>query len=227
MKKLTIAIDGYSSCGKSTLARDLAKALNYVYIDSGAMYRAVSLYILENKIDYKNDDDFIINLDHLIDIEFKLIEGDSVIFLNGTNIEEDIRSLDVSNIVSDVATISPIRKNLVTQQQKFGLKNGLVMDGRDIGTVVFPNADLKIFVTADLDIRSWRRYYELEEKGIPVTFEEVKKNLLTRDRIDSTRKDSPLKKADDALLLDNSHLDKEAQLSLSLKWVNQIIRSQS
>lgn len=224
MKRLTIAIDGYSSCGKSTLAKDLAKALNYLYIDSGAMYRAVSLYILKNKIDFENDLEFLESMSDLINIEFKIIDDVSTIFMNGLNVEGDIRSLEVSDIVSEVATISPIRRKLVTQQKELGLKKGIVMDGRDIGTVVFPNADLKIFLTADLDVRSWRRFYELQDKGVNVTFEEVKKNLLSRDKIDSNRKDSPLRKADDALLLDNSKLDKESQLSLVLKWAHQIIQ---
>jgi cytidylate kinase len=221
MNKIIIAIDGYSSCGKSTIAKGLAKVLGYTFIDSGAMYRAVSLYFLENNIAFlpENRDEQAINkaLDS-IQILFVLnpTTGNQETFLNGTNVENEIRKLYVANHVSKVSTISAVRKSLVAKQQAMGNKKGIVMDGRDIGTVVFPNAELKLFVTADADIRAQRRQLELELKGETLALETIKQNLLERDFIDSTRADSPLKKAADAIEIDTSFLNPVQQLELAL-----------
>lgn len=227
MNKIIIAIDGYSSCGKSTIAKGLAKVLGYTFIDSGAMYRAVSLYFLENNIAFlpENRDEQAINkaLD-LIEIRFVLnpTTGNQETFLNGTNVENEIRKLYVANHVSKVSTISAVRKSLVAKQQAMGAQKGIVMDGRDIGTVVFPNAELKLFVTADADIRAQRRQLELEQKGETLALEIIKQNLLERDFIDSTREDSPLKKAADAIEIDTSFLNPEEQLELALKHFKEI-----
>jgi cytidylate kinase len=221
MNKIIIAIDGYSSCGKSTIAKGLAKVLGYTFIDSGAMYRAASLYFLENNIAFlpENRDEQAINkaLDS-IQILFVLnpTTGNQETFLNGTNVENEIRKLYVANHVSKVSTISAVRKSLVAKQQAMGNKKGIVMDGRDIGTVVFPDAELKLFVTADADIRAQRRQLELELKGETLALETIKQNLLERDFIDSTRADSPLKKAADAIEIDTSFLNPEQQLELAL-----------
>ena len=214
---IIIAIDGFSSCGKSTLAKDLAKHLHYKYLDSGAMYRAVTLYCLQNSIDMENEDEIIKNLDH-ISIDFRNINGKNATFLNGKNVEEDIRKMNVSSKVSEVARIPDVRKRLVSLQRELGKSKGIVMDGRDITTVVFPDAELKLFVTADIDIRSQRRYMELTGKNYQVTMEEVKKNLAHRDQIDSNRKHSPLLQAEDAFLLDNSYLNREEQLQVALRF---------
>jgi cytidylate kinase len=221
MNKIIIAIDGYSSCGKSTIAKGLAKVLGYTFIDSGAMYRAASLYFLENNIAFlpENRDEQAINkaLDS-IQILFVLNPNTGIqeTFLNGTNVENEIRKLYVANHVSKVSTISAVRKSLVGKQQAMGNKKGIVMDGRDIGTVVFPDAELKLFVTADADIRAQRRQLELELKGETLALETIKQNLLERDFIDSTRADSPLKKAADAIEIDTSFLNPEQQLELAL-----------
>lgn len=215
-RKIIIAIDGHSSCGKSTLARDVAKSLKYIYVDSGAMYRAVTLYFIWNEIDISDSDQIRESLKK-INISFKTKRGKNLCFLNGELVEDDIRSAEVSDLVSEVATISAVRAHLVAMQKEYGKAKGLVMDGRDIGTVVFPEAELKLFVTADLDIRSHRRYLELKNKGKEISFDAVTANLVKRDHIDSTREDSPLKKADDAIVLDNSQLSTKEQLKAVLK----------
>ena len=211
MKRIIIAIDGFSSCGKSTMAKDLAKEIGYIYIDSGAMYRAVTLYCIEkglfdanNHIDEASLESQMKN----IHISFQLNPETlrPITFLNGTNVEDRIRSLEVSSRVSPVAALSFVRKALVEQQQAMGKDKGIVMDGRDIGTAVFPEAELKIFVTASAEIRAQRRYDELKAKGQEASFEDILHNVEERDRIDQSREVSPLRKAADAILLDNSHL---------------------
>ncbi|MFK7933577.1 MAG: (d)CMP kinase [Saprospiraceae bacterium] len=224
MKKITIAIDGYSSCGKSTLAKDLAAALNYGYVDSGATYRAVTLYFIENQVDI-NDDEAIAKALDDITIEFKSIAGKNTTFLNGCNVEAEIRKMYVSEKVSPVATISVVRRAMVQQQQAMGAAKAIVMDGRDIGTVVFPDAELKIFLTADPIIRAQRRLDELIAKGEKVDLREIQLNLTERDRIDSSRADSPLRKADDAVLVDNTNLSKSEQMAMVLALVQERIKS--
>lgn len=216
---LVIAIDGYSSCGKSTLAQQLADCLSYIYVDSGAMYRAVTLYFLNNDIDYTDIDQVKKALQHIsIDIK-KTDHNITDTILNGKVVSEEIRSMRVSSEVSEVAAISEIRSFLVKQQQAMRDKGGLVMDGRDIGTVVFPNADIKLFIHAELETRVERRYNELIEKGVEIEKNEVRKNLKHRDHIDSTRKDSPLIQAEDAILIDNTDLTIEGQLQKSLNII--------
>lgn len=210
MKKIIIAIDGYSSTGKSTLAKKIAKQLGYIYVDTGAMYRAVSLYAYEKGYIDKNSfkvDKLISDLDH-IHLEFKYNDalGYSEIYLNKKNIEQDIRTLKISNFVSKVAAIPEVRRKLVEQQQVMGLESGIVMDGRDIGTVVFPEAKLKIFMTASAEKRAQRRYKEMIDNGNDVTYESVLENVNSRDLLDTTRNDSPLIKAQDAIEVDNSDL---------------------
>jgi len=226
MKKITIAIDGYSSCGKSTLAKDLAKILNYTFIDSGAMYRGVALYCLNNNIilNGKVDHGLLIQKLEAIHLNFKYnpTTGKSDLYLNNKNVETQIRTIEVAQIVSKVALIKEVRNQLVKLQQAFGTKGGIVMDGRDIGTVVFPNAELKLFITASEDIRTERRFLELTAKGESVSREEIKQNLLERDLIDTTRAESPLKKAKDAITLDNSNLTKQEQLETVLAMVKNI-----
>lgn len=214
--KITIAIDGFSSCGKSTLARDLAKALGYAYVDSGAMYRAVTLYFLENEIDYA-DPTAVRRALPLIQIQFRHQNNGNHTFLNGEDVEEKIRTMEVSQHVSPVAAISQVRKAMVAQQQALGREKGIVMDGRDIGTVVFPEAELKIFLKASPAVRAQRRYEELLKKGWDISKEEVKKNLAERDHIDSTRADSPLKQAEDAIVVDNSLLTPQEQLEYVMR----------
>ena len=223
MKKITIAIDGLSSCGKSTLAKAIAKQLGYVYGDSGAMYRATTLYFLNNGLDWNNELEVKIALKN-IHIHFENIDGKNTTFLNKRNVEDDIRTMRVSESVSPVATVSSIRKKMVSLQQEMGKNGGIVMDGRDIGTVVFPNAELKLFITASADVRTQRRYDELLAKGWTVDYEEIKMNLLERDLIDSTREDSPLKKAADAIELDNSDLDEQTQLKEALELANSVLK---
>ena len=215
MKKITIAIDGFSSCGKSTMAKDLAREIGYIYIDSGAMYRAVTLYCIENGLLH----------DGQIDVERLRSEIDNIrisfrpneetnrpdTYLNGVNVENKIRTMEVSAHVSPVAALDFVREAMVRQQQEMGRQKGIVMDGRDIGTTVFPDAELKIFVTASSEIRAQRRYNELKAKGQAADFDEILENVKQRDHIDQNRKVSPLRKADDALLLDNSHLTIEQQ----------------
>ncbi|MDP4250586.1 MAG: (d)CMP kinase [Bacteroidota bacterium] len=218
-KKIIITIDGWSSCGKSTLAKHLAKKLKYKYIDSGAMYRAITLYFLRNHVDWTNAVSVSEALEDIV-IEFILNPktGESETWLNGENVEYLIRDLVIAEKVSDIAAIAAVRAFAVRQQQQLGLDSGIIMDGRDIGTVVFPRAELKIFMTADIAVRVERRFKELFEKNPNVSIEEVKTNLEMRDYIDSHRAVSPLRKADDAIELDNSGLKPEEQLSLVLKW---------
>jgi cytidylate kinase len=209
MKKIVIAIDGHSSCGKSTMAKALARKIGYVYIDSGAMYRAATLFALREGMirDGKVDEDALRRRLDDIHIDFHLnAEGIPETYLNGENVERQIRTMEVSNAVSPVSAIPFVRKAMVAQQQAMGERKGIVMDGRDIGTTVFPNAELKIFVTASPEVRAQRRVDELRAKGETVSLEEVLANVRTRDHIDQTRAESPLRQADDALLLDNSHL---------------------
>ena len=221
MKKITIAIDGYSSTGKSTVAKQLADYLGYIYVDTGAMYRAVTLYALKNGFIAKEELDksgLIKKLDS-INISFKRNKttGKNEVYLNGENVEKEIRTLNVSKYVSPIATISEVRKKLVTQQQSMGKEKGIVMDGRDIGTVVFPDAELKIFMTASTQTRAQRRYDELIKKGDQVNFDAILHNIKKRDFIDTTRDDSPLKKAGDAIEIDNSHLNLEDQFNIILQ----------
>lgn len=215
MKKIIIAIDGHSSCGKSTLAKGLAKALHYAYLDSGAMYRAVTLFCLDNALDY-NDLAVVEKALGEIEIHFERIEGQNHTFLNHRDVERDIRELRVSEHVSPVSTIPMVRRAMVRQQQAMGRRRGIVADGRDIGTVVFPDAELKIFLTADIDVRTSRRHLELAAKGIDAEWTDIRKNLIERDRIDSTRADSPLRQADDAIVIDNTLLSEEEQLAQAL-----------
>lgn len=211
MKKITIAIDGLSSCGKSTMAKELAKAIGYIYVDTGAMYRAVTLFALRHGI---FNADGSVQLEKLkemmpqIGVSFKLnsVTGRPETYLNSENVEQEIRSMEVSAHVSPIAAIDFVRTALVAQQQQMGKEKGIVMDGRDIGTVVFPDAELKIYVTAETEVRAQRRFEELKEKGQPADFNTILKNVQERDYIDSHREVSPLRKADDALELDNSHL---------------------
>jgi CMP/dCMP kinase len=222
-KGLTIALDGHSSCGKSTFAKQIAAKFGYIYIDSGAMYRSVTLYALQkgiisnSQIDEKRLKDELKNVH--IEFSFDPAKLQSITFLNGVNVEEEIRSLEVANMVSPISKIKFVREKMVEIQREIGKNGGIVMDGRDIGTVVFPDAELKIFLTAQADVRAMRRYLELKEKGQNINVEEIKKNLLERDHIDSTRVESPLKKADDALELDNSNMTPAEQMV----WVGKVI----
>lgn len=210
MKKITIAIDGYSSCGKSTMAKDLARSIGYVYIDTGAMYRAVTLYAMRHGIIHSGS----IDADRLkaemgnINISFKLNTetGMPDTYLNGELVEREIRTLEVSNNVSPIATLAFVRAAMVCQQQAMGREKGIVMDGRDIGTTVFPDAELKIFVTASPEVRAQRRYDELKSKGMPAEYNDILANVKERDYIDSHREVSPLHQAEDAIVLDNSHM---------------------
>lgn len=221
-KKIIITIDGWSSCGKSTLARQLAKSLGYIYIDSGAMYRAITLFFLRNHVDWTDQKEVAEALSDIsLEFEYNPVHDKSEILLNGENVEYVIRDLVVAEKVSDVAAIKAVREFAVAQQQKMGEKKGIVMDGRDIGTVVFPNAELKIFMTADNAVRVERRFKELYEKNPNITIEEVKNNLELRDYIDSHREVSPLQKAEDALVLDNTNLTEEEQLALAVNWVKE------
>jgi len=224
MKKIIITLDGYSSCGKSTLAKQMAAHLNYVFIDSGAMYRGITLYFIRHGIDVTNSDAVIEALKH-IHLAFILNEktGRADMYLNDENVEEEIRGLEVSNQVSQVAALEPVRIFSVAQQQLMGGQKGIVMDGRDIGTTVFPEAELKIFITASPEVRVERRYQELVAKDPAITKAEIKANLEMRDHIDSTREFSPLKQAHDALVLDNSNLTREEQLDLALSWAQERI----
>ncbi len=224
--KITIAIDGYSSCGKSTLARQLAGKLDYQYVDSGAMYRAFTLHFQRNKVPLLHPAAIA---ESLAGITLAFLPGPeagiSDIHLNGENVSPFIRSMEVANKVSEVAAIKAVREAAVAQQQAMGLAGGIVMDGRDIGTVVFPHAELKIFVTASPQIRAQRRYDEIRDSQPLTTLEEVAQNLAHRDHIDSTREESPLRQAPDALVLDNSELNREEQLELVLGWVAERTRT--
>lgn len=227
MKKIVIAIDGFSSTGKSTVAKLLAKKLNYIYVDTGAMYRAVTYFALENEYigeGFFKEEELVGRLKE-ITITFKLNEdlGFAEVYLNGKNIESDIRTLKVSKYVSPVATLSEVRRKLVEQQQLMGKDKGIVMDGRDIGTVVFPDAELKIFMTASAETRAKRRYKELLDRGHELSYDDVLENVTTRDHIDSTREDSPLIKADDAVEIDNSHLTIEEQLETIVDMAEALI----
>ena len=221
MPKITIAIDGFSSTGKSTIAKQLADWLDYIYVDTGAMYRAITLFAMRNNFISEtsfNQQALIDSLDQVI-ISFKKNPETTIseVYLNGENVEKQIRTLEVSSFVSPVATVSEVRKKLVAQQQEMGDAKGVVMDGRDIGTVVFPNAELKIFLDASAQTRAERRYKELLDRGDKVVFEDVLKNVVDRDRIDSTRKDSPLVKAKDAIEIDNSEMNLEDQFHIILQ----------
>ncbi|MEY3965518.1 MAG: hypothetical protein RL263_687 [Bacteroidota bacterium] len=220
-KKINIAIDGYSSCGKGTLAKQLAQHLNYVFIDSGSMYRAVTLFVLDHHID-PQDEASVERVLGDVDIRFDLNSetGRFEVVLNGVSVESRIRDLRVSSQVSYIAKISAVRRKLVEIQQKIGLNKGVVMDGRDIGTVVYPNAELKIFMTASSEVRADRRFAELEQAGQKVTWQEVFDNLVSRDTIDSSREDSPLTMSSDYRVLDNSHLSREEQFELAMTWVS-------
>jgi cytidylate kinase len=225
-KKIIITIDGWSSCGKSTLAKQLAKKLDYLYVDSGAMYRAITLYFLRNNVDLdekKEIKDALkqINLEFVVNDKSRLSE----MHLNGENVEYVIRDLLVAEKVSDVAALKEVREFAVAQQQKMGAKKGIVMDGRDIGTTVFPNAELKIFMTADIAVRVERRFKELFEKNPNITIEEVKNNLEMRDYIDSNREVSPLRKAADARVLDNTQLTEKQQFDTAMDWVHERVKN--
>ena len=227
MKKIIIAIDGFSSTGKSTLAKQLAKHLGYIFVDTGAMYRAVTLFAIQNNC-IENQ---ILNIEKLcqnlseINLRFQFNEklGYSEMFLNDKNVETEIRTLEVSSYVSKIAEVSQVRAKLVEQQQQMGTNKGIVMDGRDIGTVVFPNAELKIFMTASPEIRAQRRFDELSSKDETINFQDVLKNVQERDFIDTNRKDSPLKMAVDAIEIDNSYITRDDQFKLVLEMVDEII----
>lgn len=225
MSEITIAIDGFSSCGKSTLAKELANKLNYIYVDSGAMYRAVTLHLINTGI--LKDGHFIKEqvLNELNDIEIRFEynrdQKKSETYLNGENIEKDIRTLAISKQVSAISAIGEVRTKLVKIQQDLGQMGGVIMDGRDIGTVVFPHAEVKLFMTADNDIRAQRRYLELIDKGESISLEDVKKSIARRDYLDMNREIAPLSKAEDAIEIDNSELSEEDQLELALKIINE------
>ncbi|MCF6132445.1 (d)CMP kinase [Flavobacterium wongokense] len=228
-KKITIAIDGFSSTGKSTLAKQLAKHLGYVYVDTGAMYRAVTFFAMQNGYisnDFFDKQTLINSLPYIkLHFVFNPEVGFGEMYLNDVNIEKEIRTLEVSNFVSLIAEVSEVRAKLVEQQQEMGKGKGIVMDGRDIGTVVFPKAELKVFMTASSETRAQRRFEELQEKGQSVSFEEVLKNVENRDYIDTHRDDSPLRKADDAIEIDNSYLTKDEQFNAVLEMVDDVTKS--
>lgn len=225
MKKITIAIDGYSSCGKSTLAKTLAQNISYAHVDTGSMYRCVTLYAQKNGLIENDLVDVVGLISQLekINISFQRIEGSnsSEVYLNGVNVEDPIRRMEVSNDVSKISVIKAVREKMVHMQQAMGLDKGIVMEGRDIGTVVFPNAELKIFMTASIEIRVQRRFDELKAKGLDNTLEEVKENVISRDHEDTHRKESPLLQANDAVVLDNSHMTRDEQLDFVLKLVEE------
>ena len=220
-KPLIIAFDGYSSCGKSTIAKALAKDLNMVYVDSGAMYRCIALHFLNEQGSQTDQQPNLAGLAE-IDITFQLIDGENRAFLNGNDVSEEIRTLRVSDYVSKISSIPEVRKELVKQQQAMGALYGLIMDGRDIGTVVFPNAQLKFFMTADPKIRAERRYQELVAKQPQVTFEEVLENINMRDHLDTTRTESPLVQAEDAIVIDNSYLTRTEQFDLVKSYIQKL-----
>jgi cytidylate kinase len=226
-KKIIVAIDGHSSCGKSTMAKQLAQKLGYIYIDSGAMYRVVTLVALRKGLILNGNPDIQKVISELknIKVTFKWDEvlGKNTTFFNGENVEDEIRQLEVSQNVSPISTIAEVRSEMVIQQRENGKNKGIVMDGRDIGTVVFPDAELKIFMTASPKIRAQRRFLELSEKGQTVDFDEILQNVESRDKIDSTRAVSPLKKADDALILDNSNLTRTEQLKWTIEKAEELI----
>ncbi|HMT68610.1 MAG TPA: (d)CMP kinase [Saprospiraceae bacterium] len=219
-KPFIIAIDGFSSCGKSTLAKQIAKVLDYIFVDTGAMYRATALFFIRSEVNL-NDVSQINDALEAMTISFKNIDGNNVTFLNGENVESEIRSLEVSGMVSEVAAIPAVRRKMVALQRNMTDADGVVMDGRDIGTVVFPDADVKFFVTADPLIRAQRRYNEMVAKEEHPDIQEIISNLAHRDHIDSTRDDSPLRQAEDAILLDNTTLTKDEQFELALSFIRQ------
>ena len=225
-KQITIAIDGYSACGKSTLAKDLAKKLSFVFIDSGAMYRGVALYCLQNNLFDDDTNPKQVDIIHAlknITLSFQLINDNNCLLLNGKNVEELIRGGEVAAVVSKVARIKEVRMKLVMEQQKMGANGGIVMEGRDIGSVVFPKAELKLFITASQEIRNQRRYLELKSKGIEAKIETISSNLAERDLMDSSRKESPLIQVADAIVLDNSKLTREEQLDFVLDLVRNLV----
>jgi cytidylate kinase len=226
-KRINIAIDGFSACGKSTLAKALAKKLNYVFIDSGAMYRGVTLFAIENNIiqgDSIDVEKLVSELSNIV-ISFGTADsnGNRSLLLNGIDVSEKIRSIAVAQKVSEIAAIKEVRVALVKQQQQIGETGGVIMDGRDIGTVVFPTAELKLFLTADSNIRTQRRFDEMQAKGDATSFEAIAENLAHRDHLDKTRKESPLIQAEDAIVLDNSHMNQEEQLTFVMKLVDDLI----
>ncbi len=224
-KDITIAIDGWSSCGKSTLAKDLAKKLNYVYVDSGAMYRGVALYALHNQLVSEKNSNTKEIIAALPKIKLSFLNkepGKADLLLNGENVAAEIRTIEVSNVVSTVAKIKEVRSHLVNQQRQLGERGGIVMDGRDIGSVVFPKAELKLFITAAPEVRAQRRYDELIAKGDQVTMEEVRENLKLRDEMDASREESPLVQTEDAIVIDNTHLTPQEQLEQSIQLVEKI-----
>jgi len=225
VKRINVAIDGYSSCGKSTLAKQLAAHFGYVYIDSGAMYRAITLYAIQKgfiKDNFLVKDELIKSL-HKINIEFHFNPqtGKSETILNGLNVEKEIRGMEVSNHVSVISLVKEVRRKLISLQQQLGIHKGIVMDGRDIGTAVFPDAELKVFMTADRDIRVQRRFEELKAKGQHVSLDEVQENISSRDHSDTTREENPLIKASDALVVDNSDLSQQEQFELVKGWIEE------
>lgn len=221
-EQITIAIDGHSSCGKSTLAKELAKALNYKHIDSGAMYRAITLHFIRNNVNISDAEEVKAALDN-VTLTFTHNEAKNTndICLNGENVAHQIHEMIVAERVSDVAAIKAVRELAVAQQKEMGKEGGIIMDGRDIGTVVFPNAELKLFMTADMDVRAKRRFQELYEKNPNITYEEVIANIQMRDYIDSNREESPLTQAPDAVVLNNSHMTRDEQLKTALGWVKE------
>lgn len=223
-KNIVVAIDGYSSCGKSTLAKALAKNLHFIYVDSGAMYRAVTLYFLRNNTDLKDHDLIIDALEH-IDLNFHSRDYQSHILLNDEEVSEEIRQMPVSENVSNIAAIKEVRHAMVKQQQKMGKSKNIVMDGRDIGTTVFPNAHVKLFMTADPKIRAERRYKELTSKGENVSLEEIFENIAHRDFLDTTRKESPLVRAQDAIILDNTNLTEDEQLAFAMEKITPFLKN--
>jgi cytidylate kinase len=229
LEKITIAIDGFSSTGKSTLAKQLAKELEYVYVDTGAMYRAVTFFAMQHQLIGADSFDKKALIEALpnIQLEFKFNTdlGFAEMYLNGENIEKQIRTIEVSNFVSKIAEVSEVRSKLVEQQKEMGKNKGIVMDGRDIGTVVFPAAELKIFMTASAETRAQRRFDELQAKGDNVSYEEVLKNVVDRDHIDTHREDSPLVIADDAIEIDNSYLSREEQFTVVMELVNDVVKT--
>jgi cytidylate kinase len=226
--KIIIAIDGFSSSGKSTLAKDIAKHLGFKYIDTGAMYRAVALFAKQNGIINEKG---VIDEENLqkklseINLDFKNINGENHIFLNGMDVEKEIRTLEISELTSQISKLPFVREFLVAKQREIGKEKGIVMDGRDIGSVVFPDAEVKFFVTASPEVRAKRRFEELKSKGIETTYEQVLKSLQERDKQDTTRKTSPLIKTDDAIEIDNSNLNRQQQLELALTYINERIKS--
>jgi cytidylate kinase len=227
VSNITIAIDGFSSCGKSTLAKELANRLNYIYVDSGAMYRAITFHLMNTGIlkdDHFIEDQVIQEISEIeIGFQYNSEQKKSETLLNGVNVEKDIRSMAISKQVSAISSIGQVRSKLVDIQQKMGIMGGVVMDGRDIGTVVFPKAEVKLFMVADNEIRAQRRYLELKEKGENVTLEDVKASIIRRDYLDMNREISPLRKAEDAIEIDNTDLSEEEQLELAIKLINQKI----